>query len=317
MGELTKAIEAFNKPICKLIDAIKDGIGVTYEPNHLKKMADAQSYAIEKIGEAIRNNSDLPIAYMGKTTELNIDISDANSLVERTKQRFLFHETRKQQNLDAIATKTYMQLENKTECSSDPIDQDWMTRFLSAAQDVSDDDLQNLWAKILAGEIIKPKSCSFRTIETLKNMSKDEFDIFLKICPFICGEFISEEGNLLGKYGITYGMILSLDECGLINSGVLISRDNIIKKNSVIFSTNKYTLVGTTKTNNYFKTSITVYPLTESGKKLYSLSECDINEGYLFEYIQALNKRYPNVVFNLYDNFTKEIINFRNSTDSK
>ncbi len=315
MGEITKSIEAFNEPICKLIDAMQKGAGVLYEPHHLKKMANAKAYAIDKIGDAIRRNSDLPIVYQGKDTDLCIDISDANSLVERTKHRILFRETRKQQNLDSIASKTFIQLEDKTDCDTEPVNQDWMVRFINAAQDVSDDELQNLWSKILAGEIIKPKSCSFRTLEILKNMSKDEFDMFLKICPFICEQFLSDEGGLLEKYGIEYEMILILDECGLINSGGLITRRMNVEKNTIILSTKKYILAGTVKANKSIPMSITVYPLTEAGKKLYLLSECNFNINFLREYYQFINKKYPYIAFSIYDRITRRIVKVEELTN--
>ncbi len=192
-----------------------------------------------------------------------------------------------------------------------------MVRFINAAQDVSDDELQNLWSKILAGEIIKPKSCSFRTLEILKNMSKDEFDMFLKICPFICEQFLSDEGGLLEKYGIEYEMILILDECGLINSGGLITRRMNIEKNTIILSTKKYILAGTVKANKPIPMSITVYPLTEAGKKLYSLSECNFNTDFIRDYFIFVNKRYPYIAFNLYDKITQKIVKVEDLTNGK
>jgi len=46
------------------------------------------------------------------------------------------------------------ELENCTaEASSEDIDQDWFTRWRDCAEKVSNEDLQRLWAKALAGEL--------------------------------------------------------------------------------------------------------------------------------------------------------------------
>lgn len=46
----------------KLIDAISRGIGKLYEPVHLKRMASAQAFEINKISDSLLN-SELPISY--------------------------------------------------------------------------------------------------------------------------------------------------------------------------------------------------------------------------------------------------------------
>ena len=51
---------------------------------------------------------------------------------------------------------------------------DWLLRFYEACGAVSDEEMQSLWAKILAGELRQSGSFSLRTIETLRNMSPEE-----------------------------------------------------------------------------------------------------------------------------------------------
>ena len=61
------------------------------------------------------------------------------------------------------------------------MDKDWFTRYFNIVQDISNEDIQDLWAKLLAGEIKQPGSFSYRTLETLKNMTTDEAELFTKI----------------------------------------------------------------------------------------------------------------------------------------
>ena len=58
-------------------------------------------------------------------------------------------------------------------------DFDWYTRYYEDCGNVSDEDLQAVWAKILAGEIRCPGSYSLRTLEYLRNLTKEEAMLFL------------------------------------------------------------------------------------------------------------------------------------------
>jgi len=51
---------------------------------------------------------------------------------------------------------------------------DWLMRFFDAVGNISNEDLQNLWEKVLASEIVRPKACSLRTLDMIRNMSPEE-----------------------------------------------------------------------------------------------------------------------------------------------
>ena len=86
--------------------------------------------------------------------------------------------------------------------------------------------MQLVWSKILAGEIEQPKKFSLHTLETIRNVSKSEAEMFQKIVPLIMQSksastvhnFISSESDILNKYGVSYEMVLRLGECGLLNT---------------------------------------------------------------------------------------------------
>ena len=61
-------------------------------------------------------------------------------------------------------------------------DIDWFMRFYDGCGNISNEELQAIWAKILAGEVRKPGSYSYRTLETLKNISSIEAKLFASIC---------------------------------------------------------------------------------------------------------------------------------------
>ena len=51
---------------------------------------------------------------------------------------------------------------------------DWFLRFFECASNISNEDMQVLWARILSGETYNRGSFSLRTIELLRNMSYEE-----------------------------------------------------------------------------------------------------------------------------------------------
>ena len=86
-------------------------------------------------------------------------------------------ELERQKNLEAIIDTARLALPEQV--SSEPVDKDWTTHFFEAAKDVSDTDMQTLWARILAGEITEPGTTSRRTLEFLKTLSKAEAEMFV------------------------------------------------------------------------------------------------------------------------------------------
>ncbi len=84
--------------------------------------------------------------------------------------------------------------------------------------------MQVLWGKMLAGEVVKPKSYSLRTLDTLKNLTKDDAEIFIKVAQAaIHGAqkaFIlnvdTDCDYLRSEFGITFLELLTLKELGLI-----------------------------------------------------------------------------------------------------
>ena len=62
---------------------------------------------------------------------------------------------------------------------------DWLMRFFDAVGNISNEDLQQLWGKVLANEIVKPKVCSLRTLDMIRNMSPEEAKTFSLLCKYV------------------------------------------------------------------------------------------------------------------------------------
>ena len=62
------------------------------------------------------------------------------------------------------------------------IDEDWLFEFMGCCQDVSDQQMQVIWSKLLAGEIREPGSFSKRTLHVLRQLSEVEAVHFQNLC---------------------------------------------------------------------------------------------------------------------------------------
>ncbi|MBM3951295.1 MAG: DUF2806 domain-containing protein [Rhodospirillales bacterium] len=104
--------------------------------------------------------------------------------------------------------------------SDEPVDELWFTRWRKGAEDVSQEDLQRLWAKVLAGESIKPGSYSLRTLHFLSTMSRAEAELIARLAPFVIKDMIVREAvSELGSKGLAFPEFLKLEDLGVI-SGV-------------------------------------------------------------------------------------------------
>ena len=214
----TEIVQALVSPAEKLIEAVSGAIGKAYEPKHVRKMADAKAYELKLISDTVRNNSDVPIVY--DSTGVSIDTSNFEEIAKRASSRLAYQEITKQQNIEAVADNAYEELENIQDVSSEPVNPDWMLRFFNSVENISNEDMQKIWGRILAGEIECPNTYSYRTLEKLKNMTQQEAECFQIVSTLALRhsgkDFILNDEDILKKYNVYFGHILLLEECGLM-----------------------------------------------------------------------------------------------------
>lgn len=153
--------------------------------------------------------------------------------------KITYFELYKCQNFLKIAKIADEYHQEKQEEESKFFDFDWFMRFFDTAGNVSSEKMQRLWAKILSNEIENVGSFSLRAIETLKNMNQHEASLFQQMAHFVLTDssgikFLLSTDNDLGvnvneKYGLTKADIITLEECGILNS---LRNDNRISLDS-------------------------------------------------------------------------------------
>ena len=279
-GIVLSDLLGLSQPLTKLVETVGCGIGRIYEPWHVERMAKAKAKEIEIISGAVSDNINLPVGYDGG--KISISTEDANDLVTRAQNRFLFQEMKKQQNIEAVVSDAYTELKDVDSVSDTPVEEDWISEFFNCVANISAEEMQILWGKLLAGEIKNPGSFSLRTLEVLKRLSLKEANSFREIAPFILqckgdpeGTYIDyflmpdKRGTLLKKYGIQFSKIMLLSEAGLVseNSQINIGFDIKVNHSEIIKGLNnsiKITNVG----NKTVVLSRPAYLCTEAGKEL-------------------------------------------------
>lgn len=189
------------KPADTLVNKIAAAIGILYEPKRIvrKARAEAEAEKIKALAE--------------------IEIS---GIRQRALVRFVNEETKKQMNIKQVITKAIPEVTG--EAKPEEIENDWIVNFFDKSKLVSDEHMQAIWAKILAGEANRPGSFSKRTVNTLSSLEKRDAQLFSTLCSFA---FVFENDVLVfiynnaaderyAKYGIDFDMLNHLDGLGLL-----------------------------------------------------------------------------------------------------
>lgn len=288
-----EVVKALVSPVEKLMDEVSGAIGKMYEPKHTKRMADAKAYEIKVISEAVRNNSDIPIVYA--QTGVSIDTRNYEEIAKRASSRLAYQEIKKQQNIENVVYNAYEELKNIEKVSNEPVNPDWMTRFFNSVEDISDEKMQKIWGRILSGEIKKPNSYSYRTLEKLKNMTQKEAEHFQLLASLALqcssGSFILSDHELMNKYDIKFSYILELAECGLINDQVLALNGNFSNNQKVIINNSK--IIGTIKRkeNDIKNFSIDIHAFTGSGCQLLRAIHPKENSNYILDCLKLIKEK--------------------------
>jgi hypothetical protein len=249
MGEFN-LIKTDGKPLEKLLDVVSKGIGKIYIPRAIRKEADAKAYEIEVIERAKAK------AYLYRQ-----DIEQ--ELLDRIDERVLYREIKKQKNIDAVTMIAAEELKNENDISDTPVDEDWTVRFFNVVENISDEMMQQLWGRILAGEVKAPNSFSIRTIECLKNITKPEAELFTRAAnfAFTYGNeaifFRGDDFKILKENGLSFDDIFTLIELGLLQSetNIILNCETRTEDEEMIFVSGK-NIIKAIKKANTKKTSI-------------------------------------------------------------
>lgn len=203
-------------------------------------------------------------------------------------QRAMEFQARKRlMNVGAIAGHAAEELKDKEVSDHNP-DPDWIARFFDGAQDVSSEELQKLWGRILAGEVKSPGQTSLRTLSILRNMTQQEAQDFSTLIStlmrFRIFIFISNEGvkRILGDH--FNSLTVHFSNIGLLH-GFGICRKITLENNGKcwIAENGSYVLIIEGLPGQQFTMSVgeNSCVITDVGLELAKLCECEPDLQYL------------------------------------
>lgn len=161
-GVATLSLALGSKPAALLIEKISGAIGWYVEPQKILRNARAEAAASIIKAEAEQ---------------------EIKSVEQRAASRMIYEETKFQQNIENVILKTLSSV--KDDARPNEIDDDWMTNFFDKCRKVSDKEMQNLWAQVLAGEANNPGAFSPKTIHEMSVLTKRDAFLFQKYSKFI------------------------------------------------------------------------------------------------------------------------------------
>lgn len=179
-------------------------------------------------------------------------------------------------------------------------DFDWYMRFYDIVGNISDEEMQAIWARILAGEIHRKGTYSLQLLDILKNFTQKQAELFNRVCShcFISGDnvYIPNDNEYLQFTNITYQDILDLDALGLINSSGTTSLSVKVQPDRpALFGNDMLRMVieynGQGNATQEF--SFLQFPFTSAGRELITLIGKHGSEKDFLYFVKLLIKKNP------------------------
>ena len=190
------------KPATVLIKKVSDAVGGIARPSQIRRVASAEADAKVILAEA-----DI------KITELQ----------QRAARRFIVEETKNQTNIESITHQAIPHLNEDSE--PDKIEDDFLRNFFDKCRIVSDEQMQDIWARILAGEANVPGTFSRKTVNILADMDKSDAELFTTLCSFVwkfpggTAPLVFARDKFFNQQGMFLSSLADIESLGLILTG--------------------------------------------------------------------------------------------------
>lgn len=260
-----------SKPADTLVTKISNAIGRHFDPRQTVRMAEAEARAdrIRRVG----------------AVETDIEIAE---LRERAAYRFANEEMTKQLNMESIIVKALQRVDDNANPGA--MENDWIMNFFDKCRMVSDDDMQQIWAGILAGEANNPGSFSRKAVNLMSDLDKRDAQLFTNLCRFVWS--IDSRTELLvlelrhdvyGRHGINFDSISYLESLGLVHYEIMpFNLTRIPKRASAVYHDMSITLTFPKDAMNDLSVGHAL--LTTTGYQLFEICRPEPVEGF-FEYV--------------------------------
>jgi hypothetical protein len=194
-----------------------------------------------------------------------------------------------------------------------PISEDWLNAFETEGAQISSEQMQRMFGKILAGEIRKPGSYSIKTIKLMAQVDNRAAALFSVLCSLsvsarvpnqiLDARVVSFGGNagynILAPYGLGFDGLNILQEYGLITAEIHTSMNYepaILRKDDtgstfMIYRNEPWVLIPKVDTTANPKLELDGVAFTLVGRELLPIVDIIPNEQYTAALIGFFNQR--------------------------
>jgi hypothetical protein len=269
LGELSKTATV-------LIEKVSDAVGGICKPWQMKRVAKAE-VEVDKIRA--------------------LGTIECSEIEQRAMHRLVAEETMKQENIENITAKAVKEL--KPDAKPENLEKDWVTNLFDKCRLVSDEEMQSLWSKVLAGEANESGSFSKRTVDFVASLDKKDAHLFTKLMGFTWNLVRAEvspliydfQNNIYSNNEITFIMLNHLDSIGLIkfSSNSAFSMLQMPKGIGVMYYGTRITLEFQNEQNNGLEVGPVV--LTQVGQELAPICGASSVPGFLDYVVKEWQKK--------------------------
>lgn len=316
------------KALEKLVDYAASGIGSVagsiLAPWRARREALAKETAAKGDAKVLLIQAEAQAKARAILVSQDTNVAGVLDIANTVSQRIQFQERKRQINIVSVVRQAANQLGDREVANHEP-DHDWTARFFNDVQDVSSEEMQALWAKVLAGEVERAGSTSIRTLGILKNLDQATARLFRKCCSACV--FLSPDGktlmdarvpslggnagsNSLGAYGLDFDALNRLNENGLIisdynswydyriSTGLRLGNRPQLIRIPFRFQDRYWALFPTSERNPDKEYRLSGVALTRSGRELSSIVGLETMDEFLqalFGYFQKQNMQMKEV----------------------
>lgn len=273
---VTAVAKATASVVNKFQDKVSAAAGVLYKPTGIRRIAKAEADAAMT-------------ALLGE---------QATERQRRAFQRMIAEEDRKQANIEAVAEKAAEQLADNGK--PEQLSEDWLINFFDKASMVSDEQMQALWSRVLAGEANRPGTFTKVALQTLSVLEKIDAEMFVRVCRFttsIGGPIVFNVNDSIYKdNGVDFSCLSHLDDMGLIsfNNTTGFIRQQVPGEFQICYG-ETWLLVQMPEGNTNLP--IGKILLTKVGRQLLPLSNAEVIDGFIPYAISQWAKKNITVTF--------------------
>lgn len=231
---------------------------------------------------------------------------EVEKLKARAKQSQEIEGIYHQKNREDIIRKAIPHLDDEN-AKSENMGNDWKANFFDKCKNISDNDMQDIWSRILAGEANNPGAYSTATINLLSNLDREDANLFVKLNSFTWKVIVDPvplifdlNANIYRQNGISEETLTILDERGLIKFSHIMTNRLTTTHNpiSIFYDNEELQIEGPEFT-------VGNVILTTAGKQILSICKSPKVEG-IYQYVKNhINNSMPGkIVGELQRNFT-------------